>query len=216
MNLGGIRPPESPLASWFGKVLVARPGENWPLTAKGQPMQPLCQINLEELPFKPNALRDIAFLSLLLDPDGFDPKLPNGSSWLLRAYKTLDGLTAMAVPNMKSHVKPFPLVPEVIETDYPCHDNVSAEISQWFDDQGLEHYDHLRTADGLKLGGWPALIQSELVWEYNSLPSQPAFVFQVNSESKAEWSWGDAGYGYFGRGTAPGQEDEWSFDWQCY
>ena len=28
-ELGGFRPPEDPLASWFGHVLVARPGEGW-------------------------------------------------------------------------------------------------------------------------------------------------------------------------------------------
>jgi hypothetical protein len=28
--------------------------------------------------------------------------------------------------------------------------------------------------------------------------------------------WGDNGVGYFGRGTAPGKQDEWTLAWQCY
>jgi hypothetical protein len=218
MNLGGIRPPESPLASWFGKVLVALPGENWPAGEKGQPMHAICQINLTELPFRPTLLQDTAFLSVFIDPESHYDRggVPNGTCWLLRAYKTLEHLRPVQIPEAHFAIKPLPLTPEIIEQDYPCHDNVPWEILDWFNNHGEKYYDHFSTTNGLKLGGWPSLVQSELYWEYNQLPSQPDFTFQIDSEEKAGWYWGDAGVVYFGRGMAPGQEDTWSIDAQCY
>ena len=51
-QIGGFRPEENSDASWFGRVNLAAPGEEWPLT-EGKPMHALCQINVEELPFRP-------------------------------------------------------------------------------------------------------------------------------------------------------------------
>jgi hypothetical protein len=68
-----------------------------------------------------------------------------------------------------------------------------------------------------KLGGWPTLIQSEIFWApWNRHPAAPEYVFQIDSTGKGNWSWGDGGVGYFGRGTAPGKTDEWALAWQCY
>ena len=75
--------------------------------------------------------------------------------------------------------------------------------------------DALENVPGLKLGGWPTLIQSEIFWApWNRHPASPEYVFQIDSDEKAQWAWGDAGVGYFGRGTAPGRRDEWALSWQ--
>jgi hypothetical protein len=51
-RLGGVGPPQDPLASWFGRVQVALPGEDWP-TTNGAPTLALAQLNLRELPCPP-------------------------------------------------------------------------------------------------------------------------------------------------------------------
>ncbi|MHC4974852.1 MAG: DUF1963 domain-containing protein, partial [Planctomycetota bacterium] len=77
--------------------------------------------------------------------------------------------------------------------------------------------DLFENTPGFKLGGWPTLIQSEIFWApWNRHPAAPEYVFQIDSTAKGNWSWGDGGVGYFGRGTAPGKTDEWALAWQCY
>jgi uncharacterized protein YwqG len=67
-----------------------------------------------------------------------------------------------------------------------------------------------------KIGGWPYLIQSEVFWApENRHPANPEYVFQIASERKAHWQWGDGGIGYFGRGTGDATE-AWTLSWQCY
>ncbi|HEX8776147.1 MAG TPA: hypothetical protein VF735_21435, partial [Pyrinomonadaceae bacterium] len=64
--------------------------------------------------------------------------------------------------------------------------------------------------------GWPTLIQSEIYWApWNKHPANPEYVFQINSEEKANWRWGDAGVGHFGRGTGVAK-NQWALSWQCY
>lgn len=59
-RLGGLRPPQDPLASWFGRVQVALPGEDWSAT-NGAPM-----------------------LTLFLGPWQFPVDKPNGVNRALR------------------------------------------------------------------------------------------------------------------------------------
>ena len=38
------------------------------------------------------------------------------------------------------------------------------------------------------------------------------FMFQIDSEEKASWMWGDCGIGYFGLDD----NGQWLFEWTCY
>lgn len=102
--------------------------------------------------------------------------------------------------------------PRLIETDYPCREDVAFEIPESLGDA---YYDLCANTDGFKLGGWPSLIQSEIFWGADQL-TRPEYVFQIDSDPKASWAWGDSGVGYFGRGTTEAKRDEWSLEWQCY
>ena len=90
LEIGGIRPPDNPIASWFGRVGFALPEETWPYS-DGKPMHALCQINLTDLPFRPPRLDDLEFITVFIGPDG----LPivganaNGTNWYLRAYRSV-------------------------------------------------------------------------------------------------------------------------------
>jgi len=211
--VGGFRPPSDPFASWIGKVNVALPGEDWP-TSAGRPMMPLCQFNMAEVPFRPENLSDVAFLTVFIDQNELPMDAPNGEGWLLRAYSSVAGLVPIAPPVNRGSIKPFPVRWELIEQDYPCWDDVSSMAMR--PESHEEYYDHFHTQDGTKLGGWPRLIQSEIFWApLNQHPANPEYVFQIDCEEKAQWSWGDGGVGHFGRGTGEAR-DVWTLEWQCY
>ncbi|MEM8532058.1 MAG: hypothetical protein AAGF95_14530 [Chloroflexota bacterium] len=57
-----------------------------------------------------------------------------------------------------------------------------------------------------KVGGWASYIQ------HSGPPANATFVFQVGTEPKAHWAWGDAGTGFFFLSAA----GEWMLSWECY
>ena len=197
-------------ASYFGVVRLAATNEGWPIH-NGKPMTPLCQINCLELPFRPDSLADIALITTFIAADELPLDSPNGDGWALRVYKELNSLIQIEAPRYSDPVKPYPIRWEVTEYDYPCLDDVTIALPAEVE----ENYDELFiNQNGSKVGGWPSLIQSEIYWApWNKHDAKPEYVFQIDSEEKANWQWGDAGVGYFGRGTT---RDEWAFTWQCY
>lgn len=117
-------------------------------------------------------------------------------------------LVPLAHQDTGSRIKPFPMRSRIIEEDFPCWEDIPIKLP---DDLADNYYDLFENVSGLKLGGWPTLIQSEIYWApWNEHPAAPEYVFQVDSEPKVHWNWGDRGVGYFGRGTAEGKEDEWA------
>jgi hypothetical protein len=154
-------------------------------------MLPLCQINCAELPFKPDIFADIAYLTLFISEKLPIPSVPNGEGWLLRLYPNGTELHPIKNPvNLQSTIRPFPIRWELIEHDYPT---------------GQHEY-------GSKIGGWPSEIQGEA---FGDCDPKVEYIFQIDTEPKAHWGWGDSGTGYFGiQQTISGQQ--WIFDWQQY
>lgn len=212
-EIGGFRPPADLDVSWFGRVLLGAKDERWPET-HGRLMHPLCQINLTMLPFRPPQLEDAEFLTLFIGPDELPVGAENGTNWCLRTYSSINDLVPLVSRDSGSHIGSFPMRPQVIEEDFPMWDDVAVELPEEIADS---YYDHFSNARGLKLGGWPSLIQSEIYWSPgNRHAAAPEYVFQIDSTEKGNWMWGDNGTGYFGRGTNPGFENEWAVKWQCY
>lgn len=212
-DVGGFQPSEDPFGSWFGRINVCAAGESWPVM-EGKPMHALCQINLTNLPFRPPRLDEVEMIAVFIGPDELPMHAPNGRNWCIRAYKQIADLMPLGHQDTGSIIKPFPMRPRVVENDFPCLEDIPLELSEEIAD---DYSDLFENISGLKLGGWPTLIQAEIYWSpWNKHPAAPEYVFQVDSEPKAHWSWGDGGVGYFGRGTANGKEDEWTCEWQCY
>lgn len=205
------RPPEDFTHSWFGKVLAAAPGETWP-QHQGQAMWPLLQVNCTALPHVPEALADIALITVFIAQDFLPDGTENGDGWLLRAYKTGAPLVHLPAQQIKNPIRPFAAQWEPID-DFPTHDDLPAD----FPDDLRDDYDDSGASEnkaGTKVGGWPTTVQSEIFWApMNAHPANPRFVFQVDSDPKANWQWGDGGVGYFGRGTDAGH-DTWTLAWQ--
>lgn len=213
MEIGGFRPSNSIDESWFGRVNLALPDEDWPET-DGEPMHALCQINLSALPFRTQGLEDFEMLSVFIGPTDLPMDEKNGSNWSLRAYRRISDLVELDQVDSNSWIKPFPMRPTIVEEDFPCHEDINIEMPE---DLEESYYSYFSNVSGFKLGGWPSLIQSEISWApYNKHPAVPSYVFQIDTTEKGNWMWGDGGVGYFGRGTTPEFKDEWTIEWQCY
>ena len=213
------QPPEDPSLSWFGRVRMALPDEDWPDNGT-QLMWPLLQVNCRELPYKPTGLDGVEFLALFVSP-GILPSegAPNGDRWLLRTYTSMTDLVEIAEPELQPYVDPnnrwYPIDPPraravewtLIEKDYPAHDTLmnlpnSGEISAMVDTD-----DHRTPSEGTKIGGWPFAVQSN-PWEFQDVEH----IIQIDSHHDAGWGWADNGMGYIGRRNDA--SDGWIFTWQ--
>ena len=213
MDIGGFRPPENPLCSWFGKVSFCLPSEEWP-QQRGEPMHALAQVNLTEFPFKPNGLEDFEFITIFIGPKELPMDAPNGDNWELRTYKSIKDLVPLKQSVSSSWLKPFPMKPRVVDEDFPCWEDVPVECPEEVEDV---YYDLFENVGGFKFGGWPTLIQAEIFWApWNKHEANPEYIFQVDTTEKGNWMWGDNGVGYFVRGTSQGKKNEWALAWQCY
>lgn len=212
LEIGGFRPPDDLTLSWFGRVTVRSSGESWP-TSRGEPMHALCQVNLEQLPWRPGALEDVALLAVFIGPKALSIDGANGENWCLRTYSDLSDLRPMVEMPTQSPIRSFPMRPGAVIDDYPCWEDAFDVVPEVLGDQ---YYDLFRNVRGFKLGGWPTLIQHGLEWGSAHSPPAPEYVFQIDSSEKANWMWGDNGVGYFGRGVTAEHRDEWTLSWQCY
>lgn len=224
-RLGGDRPPQDPLASWFGRVRAALPGEDWP-TTDGAPMLALAQLNLRELPCPPpKALADVALLTVFLGPWQLPVDQPNGVNWALRAYPSLDGLVPLAEPaparagdpklrrGQDLALRPFPIRWQE-RLDFPCRDDLPLELLDAWDTWAESRDPAALTFDGTKVGGWPYCIQGEVRWHTGGrLVEDCQYLVQLGSEQKAGLSWGHAGLGYLARQPGRGS-DGWHLTWQ--
>lgn len=210
---------DDPLGSWFRKVAVGGESEEW-LCWRGEPLEPLCQINLAELPARPAILADTALITLFISQHFYEEDCPSqaesghgGALWCLRTYASLDGLRPLAMPEGAEAPRCTPIAWALVEADYPTHDLLPVGLPEdlreaWYELGWAECH------DGTKVGGWPSCIQSEPWWDYRTGGREFEFAFQIDSLPKLGWMWGDSGTGYFARSRE--QPNVWAFDWQCY
>jgi hypothetical protein len=165
------------------------------------------------MPFVPPSLDDVSLVTVFISSVSLPIDTENGDGWRLRSYSTFEGLVEIKAPGHDRLIRPFPVRWELIEADYPSYEDIPcrlpAEILENYANLFPNHYSS-------KVGGWPYLIQSEIYWAPdNNHPANPEYAFQIGSEEKAHWQWGDSGIGYFGRGTDEAREI-WALSWQCY
>lgn len=65
--LGDAYEPPARADSWFGRVTLGEPQEQWPVS-NGRLMWPLLQIVVRELPYCPPGLLDLALIRVFIDP----------------------------------------------------------------------------------------------------------------------------------------------------
>jgi hypothetical protein len=218
-QVGGFRTPEEPATSWMGTVKLAAAGEDWP-SSGGQPMHGVLQLVTRDLPVRPPALDGIEMLSLFVAVD-LPLDTPNGVGWCLRTYGTLDGLRLLERPewprdprmpkDFNPALNPFPLEFSEAE-DWPGLDNVPLELAERWRQHSADD-ERYQPHMGLKVGGWPFCIQSEVDWydDGNVIPDVD-FVLQVDSDDKVGFVVADSGTFYIGRQR---QWRTWHATWQC-
>ena len=219
LEVGGFRPKGRPEASSFGRISLRMPGEEWPLW-QGEPLLPLCQLNLAEASYLPDDLQDISVITIFIaenfyDEDPISVRNRNDQAerlWCLRAYESLDGLVAVDAPAIATSIRPFEARWRKAEIDYPKRDTMPIELppevdENYYDIEGIE------TLDGTKLGGWSSCKQCPPWWDYSEEGAEFEYALQVDSEEKSGWMWGDFGAAYFARSKL--DSNRWAFDWQC-
>lgn len=94
--------------------------------------------------------------------------------------------------------------------DYPCWEDLPIDCPPDIEDN---YYELFKNQNGFKFGGWATLIQSEIQWNPKGKnTSNSEFIFQIDSNHKVNWFWGDGGVGYFGLN----EDNKWHLSWQCY
>ena len=206
-----------PFATLFGTVRLARKAQAWP-ALDGIPLWPLCQINLTQAPLVPDALRDLALITVFVS--GAHPVAPTriintkdpdpAATWALRSYTALDGLT---IPNHPAHYSPLsPCLGEwePITPDFANHDMAGHVVDTGANDVCAFDWSH--SVAQTKLGGWPATVQSAPWWDDRRAGGTWDFVMQIENEPAAKWQgWGD-GTAYIARSRA--QPHLWAMDVQ--
>jgi hypothetical protein len=181
-------------------------------------LRPVLQVRIADLPAPVADLADLAFIQLFADfeSDGTlgdsmrsgYPDLP--ACWKVRTFTKDDSLVDISPPN--------DLAPWAIPTyrigwdaviDAPCWEDAGVASKDWPSDD-----DGLNILAGIKVGGWPSLVQSGIFWApLNQHPSSPRHVLQLTVDCGLMI--GDCGTMFIGRGKR-NHPEEWALEWQCY
>ncbi len=206
-QIGGFRPPDDRITSWFGGRGVGRVCETLP-KHDGIDMFCLLQVKVAELPFIPPELGETKFLVVFFNRDEIPFDRPHGDGWLIREYASLDGLQLLPESSEPGIVRDFPIKWSLVDDDAPDWENAweLVDFAPINETEGADKrffYEYKRYPN-TKFGGYPCCIQHGANLE--------GYVFQIGSEEKPRWMWADNGIAHFNK-TRSG---EWAFDRQFY
>jgi hypothetical protein len=204
-QVGGFRPPEDPLTSWFGRgVCLASEPE---VSFNGQALFPLLQVRVSELPEVPKALEGIALLVVYMNAAEVPYDKAHGDGWLVREYRTLEGLAPCPTRAPKG-LKSLPIKWVAGKPERPDWEQANELLNLEAleeSDSARERFDKLPHHGATKIGGYPSEIQS-------LVENAGDYVLQIGSEEKAHWQWGDNGIATFARDAG----GAWTFECQTF
>lgn len=222
---GGFRPSGERTESWIGRVFLCKADEAKPITDNnGNPLYPLAQFYLPDLPFIPEPLKHITWLTVFMGsefPDVSEDVSANGNGWLIREYTADDELVEYEF-KQQGVPKPFPFKAIFRPMDFPLWDgggvpmDIADEICELdnFDDEDnpnkLGYYDDIVGDDHCymhKFGGYPSFCQPGV-----SFGEDYEFMFQITSDEKACFNVVDSGCLMFARNP----EDKWHLYYDFY
>ena len=217
--------PGAEWRSWLGRVCLYREGEGLPTDENGDEMLPLAQICVEELPYVPEALQGIRYLTLFVERDGrlFDEDFPaeNGTGWLIREYTAEDELVVKELvvdlnddDCLWGWCKPTPLKSFHIEEEYPedIPDKIFCEIIDLKEAGELPDLDEWLPEPDFEVchivGGYPISIQGEPEFK----PGYE-FVVQITSNASDDLNIVDNGNLYLAKNR---QDGSWQVNYDCF
>ena len=194
---GGIRPTKALLESWIGCVCWKMPNEILPVDKEGKEMQPIATLFLKDLSYLPQCLQGIELITVFISENICGHRENADEFFYVRTYETLEGLEHCDWN--ATIMKTFPLVPKLVENDYPVWDDADfptelfEEILRLEEDEDIEYYEDIAEEQYYvhKVGGYPAYIQPGggfVGYE---------FAFQIASDEKACFNFVDSGRLYF-------------------
>ena len=194
---GGIRPTKALLESWIGCVCWKMPDEVLPVDKEGKEMQPMATFFLKGLPYVPQYLEDIELITVFISEDICGHRENSEEYFQVRVYRTLEGLEHCDWN--ATIMKAFPLVPKLVENDYPVWDDAGfpielfEEILRLEEEEDIEYYEDIVEENYYihKVGGYPAYIQPGCFLKGYE------FAFQISSDEKARFNFVDSGQIYF-------------------
>lgn len=222
LEVGGFRPSGDPAASHFGLSPLMAADEAWPVDAAGQPMQFIAQLNLEQAPWKPEALQGLALLQFFVG-EKFIESGCAPETWAIRLRHDTAGLIPREQPLFRDDAwigKGFEARWLAPQQDHPCYDDGCMRLPE-----GMPEFPddaHGLCSGRTKLGGYARSLQHEIAFlpavededgNWQPSPHEPEYLLQIDSEAKAGLNWVDGGIVYLGRNPATGQ---WSAHCQFY
>ncbi len=210
---GGIRPTKTLLENWIGCVCWKMPDEVLPVDKEGKEMQPIATFFLKGLPYVPQHLQEIELITVFISEDICGHRDNTEGYFQIRTYKTLEGLEHCEWN--ASIMKAFPLVPKLVEKDYPMWDDADfpaelfEEILRLEEEEDIEYYEDIAEESYYmhKVGGYPAYIQA------GGCLNGYEFAFQISSDEKAQFNFVDSGriYFFYNKDT-----QDWKLDYDFY
>lgn len=211
-ELGGFRPDkDNRVTSWWGGNFLGTQDEEVPIClVSGRKMHPVLQIRVDELPYKPSGLDDIALLTLWFDLEAdWLVECSSGNGFEIRTYETLDGLVPLG-PGYREHktFPTFPLrwhgmvgdVPDWEAFDGAPHQVAISRYMDWFfDHPAREQRAKFQQTMPVKIGG------HDQWWQSPQHVEGGEYVFFMDSTMRGQFGFPAGGNGNFFR-TADGWE----------
>ena len=212
--------------SWIGRVFLCKENEKEEkiIDDNGIEMYPLAQFYLGNLPYVPESLKEIKYITIFMGEEfSIEAFSKNGENWLLRTYTDKDILVKseyLSNYELKPEIcvlihkfvkQDFPLwINEVLECEYGLGDEIlsygDSDDPNKFDFSDFVNDDDVSLIH--KFEGYPfdldSMIGSEPIKNYK-------FVFQIGSDKVANFDREGTLLFYYNE-----IEDDWTifFDWQ--
>ncbi len=191
------------LTSMTGGIFWGLKDENWPFF-NSKPLIPLISILTNELPLRARHFDDIKLINVFAY-EGGAPISEGEGSIVIRTYSNTDELVPLDMPNELT--KPCFKIKWEKSKDYPngyqLEQSLSESEYQMYLDNNSKLTDKYPNHFGIKIGGWPYLIQETYFLQFD----YPDFAFQFDSNEVFMFC--DSGVGYF----MNTEDNEWSSHW---
>jgi len=211
---GGKRPTKELMESWIGRVGWKTSGEELPEDQGGEPMVPVMTLFIKNLPSVPETMKHIELITVFISVTAIEECILEEGDFCVRTYDSLEALESCDWQT--DYIKAFPLIPKSIEEDYPAWDSddipesIRNRILELENAGEIDYFEDIADDDDKcfhKIGGYPSYIQSGITWENYE------FIFQIASDEKANFYFGDAGNIYF---FYDKDEDRWGAHYDYY
>lgn len=210
---GGKRPTKELMESWIGRVGWKTTDENIPEDCNGEPMIPLMTLFIKDLPHIPEVVNSVELITVFISAAAIEAVTLEDDDFCVRTYHSLEDLESCDWHT--DYIKAFPLTPKVLNEDYPMWDSedipesLRERILELESDGEIDYFEDIADTDECyhKLGGYPSYIQSGIAWDNYE------FIFQIVSDEKADFYFGDDGNIYFFYNK---EEDRWRVHYDYY